>query len=58
MYVNAKMIPVENVPGIVGEGMKESGGGVNSSVIYLIHCKKLCKCCNVPSPHTTKINNT
>jgi hypothetical protein len=23
MYVNAKMIPVESVPGIRGEGMKE-----------------------------------
>jgi hypothetical protein len=27
MYVNAKMIPVETVPGIRGEGMKESSGG-------------------------------
>jgi hypothetical protein len=26
-YVNAKMIPVETVPGIGGEGMKESGEG-------------------------------
>jgi hypothetical protein len=24
-----------------------SGGGVNSSMIYLIYCKKLCKCHNV-----------
>jgi hypothetical protein len=39
------MIPVEPVPGIGGKGgMKESGGRVNSSMIYLIHCKKLCKC--------------
>jgi hypothetical protein len=27
MYVNAKMIPVETVPGIRGGGMKESSGG-------------------------------
>jgi hypothetical protein len=27
MYVNAKMIPVETVPGIGGEGLKESSGG-------------------------------
>jgi hypothetical protein len=36
MHVNAKMIPVEMVPGIREGGMKESSGGVNSSVIYLI----------------------
>jgi hypothetical protein len=27
MYVNAKMIPVQTVPGIRGEGMKETSGG-------------------------------
>jgi hypothetical protein len=27
MYVNAKMIPVETVPGIRRGGMKESSGG-------------------------------
>jgi hypothetical protein len=27
MYVNAKMIPVETVPGIRDKGMKESSGG-------------------------------
>jgi hypothetical protein len=27
MYVNAKMIPVETVPGIRGGGMKQSSGG-------------------------------
>jgi hypothetical protein len=27
MYVNAKMMPVETVPGIRGGGMKESSGG-------------------------------
>jgi hypothetical protein len=51
MYVNAKMIPVETVPGVGGGKMKETGrGGVNSNVIYLIHCKNLCKCHNVPPP--------
>jgi hypothetical protein len=27
MYVNAKLIPVDTIPGIEGEGIKESGGG-------------------------------
>jgi hypothetical protein len=27
VYVNAKMIPVETVPGIGGGGMNESSGG-------------------------------
>jgi hypothetical protein len=27
--------------------------GVNSSMIYLKHCKNLCKCHNVPSPSIT-----
>jgi hypothetical protein len=27
MYLNAKMIPVETVPGIRGRGKKESSGG-------------------------------
>jgi hypothetical protein len=27
MYVNAKMIPIEIVPGIRGGGMRESNGG-------------------------------
>jgi hypothetical protein len=27
MYVNAKMLPVETVPGIEGGGIKESSGG-------------------------------
>jgi hypothetical protein len=30
--------------------------GVNSSMIYLIHCKNFCKCHNVP-PTSTTINN-
>jgi hypothetical protein len=53
MYVNAKMIAVETVPGIRGGSMKESSVGVNSRMIYSIHCKKICKCHNVPPPSTT-----
>jgi hypothetical protein len=48
MYVNAKMIPIETIPGI-GRVVE----GVNSSIIYLIYCKNLCKCHNVPLPSTT-----
>jgi hypothetical protein len=33
MHVNAKMMPVETVPGIKGEGNKGSSAGENSSVI-------------------------
>jgi hypothetical protein len=47
------MIPVETILGIGGE-IKESGGRVNSSMMYLVHCKNLCKCHNVPSPSTIK----
>jgi hypothetical protein len=52
MYVNAKMIPVETVPGI-GQGVgscRRAVQEVNSRMIYLIHCRKLCKCYNVPPP--------
>jgi hypothetical protein len=34
-------------------GIKESSGRVNPSMIYLIHCKNLCKCYSVPLPSTT-----
>jgi hypothetical protein len=35
----------------VGEGeIKESSGEVNSSMIYLIHCKNFYKSHNVPPP--------
>jgi hypothetical protein len=49
MYVNAKMITVENIPGIGG------GRDKDSSLIYLIHCKNICKCHNIP-PSSTTIN--
>jgi hypothetical protein len=38
------------------EGIKENDGGVNSIMIYLIHCKNSCKCHNVPLPSTIKKN--
>jgi hypothetical protein len=50
MYVNAKMIPVETIPGIRGWGIRERGRGNEFNMIYLIHCKNLCKCHNVPHP--------
>jgi hypothetical protein len=28
MYINRKMIPVETIPGMGVEGIKENGGGV------------------------------
>jgi hypothetical protein len=34
-------------------GVKENGGGVNSSILYLMYCKNFCKCHNVPLPSTT-----
>jgi hypothetical protein len=34
-------------------GIKENGGGVNSSMIYLIYCKNFCKWHNVPQPSIT-----
>jgi hypothetical protein len=49
MYVNKNIIPVEIIPEMARRGMK----GVNSDMIYLIHCKKFCKCQNVPLPRTT-----
>jgi hypothetical protein len=48
MYVNAKMIPVETIPGLGGRGMKESGGGGE-----LIYCKNFYKCHNVNHPAHT-----
>jgi hypothetical protein len=48
MYVKGKMTPVETIPEMEGGGIKEGSGGVNSSMIDLLHCKNLCKCHNVP----------
>jgi hypothetical protein len=55
MYTHVCKFKNKTVPGIGGEGMKESRGVVNSSMIYMIHCKSLCKCCNVHSPSKTII---
>jgi hypothetical protein len=52
MYVNVKMIPVETVP-VIRERGDRAVEGTNSSMTYLMHCKKLCKCYNVPPPSTT-----
>jgi hypothetical protein len=46
MYVNVKIRPVEPIPGMGEGGIKENGGGVNSSMIYLIYYKNFCKCHN------------
>jgi hypothetical protein len=47
MKVNAKMISVETVPGIMGGRMGEScEGGESKYDIF----KNLCKCYNVPHP--------
>jgi hypothetical protein len=54
MYVNAKMILVETAPEIRGVGIKESSGGDEFNLIYLIHCSNLCKCYNV-LPLSTRI---
>jgi hypothetical protein len=40
MYVNAKMIPVETVPGM-GRETKENGGGGEFKLIYLITVRTL-----------------
>jgi hypothetical protein len=53
MYENGKMKPVETIPGMGGGEIKGNGGGVNSAMIYLIHCKNFYKCHNVPPPSTT-----
>jgi hypothetical protein len=60
MYVNTKMISAETVPGITGRGMNRTMEEGSSSMIYLINCKKLCKCYNVltPSPSIKKGKKT
>jgi hypothetical protein len=46
MYANGQMRPVETIPGMGVQVIKENnGGGMNSTMIY---CKHFCKCCNVP----------
>jgi hypothetical protein len=47
------MITVEVIPGNGGGGDKRETGRTNPSIIYVIHCKNLCKCHKVPLPSTT-----
>jgi hypothetical protein len=54
MYINAKMIPVETVPGIRGGEMGERSEEGNSSVIYLIHYKNLVYSTMYPYPAQQK----
>jgi hypothetical protein len=51
------MITAETTPRMGGEGIKENGEGMNSSMIYLMCCKNFCKFHNVPPPNTKKISN-
>jgi hypothetical protein len=54
MYVKGKMRSVDAVPGM-GEGrQRRMMEGVNSTMIYLIYCKKFCKCHNLPPVTTIK----
>jgi hypothetical protein len=48
------MRPVETVPGMGAEGIKENDGGVNSAPIY---CENFCKCHNVPQNNNKKRKN-
>jgi hypothetical protein len=50
VYIIGKMIPVQTVPEMGEDEIKENVEGVNSSMIYLIYCKNFCKCCEVPPP--------
>jgi hypothetical protein len=47
------MIHVETVLGIRGGAWGREAQEVNSNMIYLIHCKKLCKCYSIPPPSMT-----
>jgi hypothetical protein len=48
--MNVKMIPVETILGTMNQ---EISGGVNSSMIYLMHFKNVYKWHSVPPPCTT-----
>jgi hypothetical protein len=54
LKLNSK-IPAETTTPGIGEGgrKRRTVVEVNSFMIYLIHCKKLYKCHNVPPPSTT-----
>jgi hypothetical protein len=58
MYVNGKMRPVNTIPGMGGEGIKERMiEGVNSTMIYLVYCKNFCKWHSVPLAQKKKKTN-
>jgi hypothetical protein len=54
MYVNGKMMPVETIPGMDGGCKRRMVKGVNSSMIYMMHCKDICKYHNVPPTQQLK----
>jgi hypothetical protein len=45
MDENGKMTPAETISGMGRREIKESDGGVNSTIIY---CENFCKCHNIP----------
>jgi hypothetical protein len=47
------MIPVETIPGMRERRMVGMVEGVDSSTIYLIHCKNFCKCHSAHPLNTT-----
>jgi hypothetical protein len=52
MYVNAKIIPVETIPGMGVRDKGEQCGGCKYG-IFDIHCKNFCKCHKIHPPGTT-----
>jgi hypothetical protein len=58
MYINGKMIPVETISEMREGRIKENCGGVNSSMIYLIHSKNFVNATSTAkkkSPQTYRI---
>jgi hypothetical protein len=54
MYVNGKSICVETIKEWRKGGQRRMVEGVvNSSPVYLLHCKNFCKYHNIPPPSTT-----
>jgi hypothetical protein len=47
MHVNAKIILIETILGMGGGEIKDSSGGGEFNMMYLMHCKSVCKCHNV-----------
>jgi hypothetical protein len=53
IYVNGERYLLKLLQEWEKENRKESDGGVNSTMIYLIYCKNFCKCHNVFPPTKT-----